>query len=325
MTLFRRRALIALIAAPLACASLAWGQAFPNRPVRMVVPYPPGQGADIVGRIVADRLSQKWGQAVVVENKQGGGGVPGILSVKGLPGDGYTLLVGGTQQITVNPVVYSKLPYDVEKDLTPLTGLYIAPLILVVHPSSGLNTIADLVEAAHKEPGKLNYASAGVGTSQHMTIELFRHVAKLDMQHIAYKGSGPAMTDLLGGQVKIMMDGIASALPQINAGKIKPLGVTMAERWPGLPNVPTIAEQSFPGFFGVGWAGLFMPAGAQREVAEKISADTRAILTDPATHKLLIDRGTVPDPKTPQQTLEFIRADQARWAEVARIAKIKLD
>jgi tripartite-type tricarboxylate transporter receptor subunit TctC len=316
-----------ILAAILLCAPLlAAAQAFPHRPVKMVVPYPPGQGADIVGRIVAERLSQKWGQPVVVENKQGGGGIPGILSVKGLPGDGYTLLVGGTQQITVNPVVYAKVPYDVQKDLTPLTGLYVAPLILVVHPSSGFNTLADLVAEARKSPGKLNYASAGVGTSQHMTIELFRHVAgRLDMQHVAYKGSGPAVADLLGGQVKIMMDGIASALPHINAGKIKALGVTMAERWPGLPNVPTIAEQGYPGFFGVGWAGLFMPANAQREVAEKISADTRAVLTDPATHKLLIDRGTVPDPKTPQQTAEFIRADQARWGEVARTAGIKLD
>lgn len=315
-----------IIAAALLCVPLlAAAQAFPNRPVRMVIPYPPGQGADIFGRMIGEALSQKWGQPVVADNRAGGGGMPGILSMKSAAPDGYTLVVGGSQAITVNPNVYAKMPYDPQKDLQPLSGLYIAPLVWVVHPSSGLSTLADLVNEARKNPGKLNFASAGVATSQHMTAELFRHVAKLDMQHVAYKGSGPAMTDLLGGQVKIMMDGVASALPHINSGKLKALAVTTAQRTPQLPGVPTIAESGYPGFLGVGWAGLFMPAGGARELVEKISADVRAVLNEPEMSKRIVDRGGIPDPMTPQQTAEFVRTDTARWGEVAKTANIKID
>ena len=312
------------------CLSLAFplgavAQGFPTKPVKMVVPYPPSQGADIFGRMVADRLAQKWGQPVLVENRAGGGGMPGILSMKSAPADGYTLVVGGSQAITVNPNIYSKMPYDPIKDLAPISGLYIAPLVLVVHPSSGFATLGALVDAAKKDPGKLNYASAGVGTSQHMTAELFRHTAKIDMQHVAYKGSGPAVTDLLGGQVLIMMDGVASALPHLKAGKIRALAVTTTQRTPQLPDVPTIAELGYPGFLGVGWAGLFMPAGGSSTILERISADVRAVLNEPDLHAKMIERGAIPDPSTPQQTANFVRVDTARWGEVARTANIRID
>ena len=321
MNMTKRLFLLALLCAPL----LALGQAFPNKPVRMVIPYPPGQGADIFGRMVGDALSQKWGQPVVVDNRAGGGGMPGILSMKSAPPDGYTLVVGGSQAITVNPNVYASMPYDPQKDLAPISGLYIAPLVWVVHPSSGYTSLAQLVEAAKKSPGKLNFASAGVATSQHMTAELFRHVAGIEMQHVAYKGSGPAMTDLLGGHVMIMMDGVASALPHINNGKLTALAVTTAQRTPQLPNVPTIAESGYPRFLGVGWAGLFMPVGGSRELVEKISADVQAVLNDPETRKRIVERGAIPDPMTPQQTAEFVRADTARWGEVAKTANIRID
>ena len=316
---------IFVLGALLCAPGLAAAQAFPTKPVRMVIPYPPGQGADIFGRMVADELSKKWGQPVVVDNRAGGGGMPGILSMKSAPADGYTLVVGGSQAITVNPNVYAKMPYDPQKDLQPISGLYIAPLVWVVHPSSGMSTLADLVNEARKNPGKLNYASAGVATSQHMTAELFRYVAKLDMQHVAYKGSGPAMTDLLGGQVTIMMDGVASALPHVNSGKLKALAVTTAERTPQLPNVPTIAESGYPGFLGVGWAGLFMPVGGPNALVEKISADVRAILNDPEVKQRIVDRGAIPDPMTPEQTAAFVKADTARWGEVAKTANIRID
>ena len=316
---------IFVLGALLCAPGLAAAQAFPTKPVRMVIPYPPGQGADIFGRMVADELSKKWGQPVVVDNRAGGGGMPGILSMKSAPADGYTLVVGGSQAITVNPNVYAKMPYDPQKDLQPISGLYIAPLVWVVHPSSGMSTLADLVNEARKNPGKLNYASAGVATSQHMTAELFRYVARLDMQHVAYKGSGPAMTDLLGGQVTIMMDGVASALPHVNSGKLKALAVTTAERTPQLPNVPTIAESGYPGFLGVGWAGLFMPPGGPNALVEKISADVRAILNDPEVKQRIVDRGAIPDPMTPEQTAAFVKADTARWGEVAKTANIRID
>lgn len=325
MKIARRLSLIALLCVPVLGPSFVWAQGFPNKIVKLVVPYPPAQGADIFARLVADRLSQRWGQPIVVENKAGGGGVPGIMSFKSAPADGYTLLVGGSQAITVNPNIYAKLPYDPVKDLVPVSGLYIAPLVLVVHPGSGYNTLANLVEAAKRTPGKLNYASAGVGTSQHMTAELFRHTAKIEMMHVAYKGSGPAMTDLLGAQIVIMLDGLASALPHISSGKIKALAVTTAERVPQLPQVPTIAEQGYPGFLGVGWAGLFLPAGAPRDIVEKISADVGAVLNEPDTRKRIIDRGAIPDPLTPQKTAEFVRVDTAKWGQVAKTAKIMID
>jgi len=316
---------IVVLGALLVAPVLAAAQAFPTKPVRLVIPYPPGQGADIFGRMIGDELSKKWGHPVVVDNRAGGGGMPGILSMKSAPPDGYTLVVGGSQAITVNPNVYSKMPYDPQKDLQPISGLYIAPLVWVVNPSSGMTTLADLVNEARKNPGKLNYASAGVATSQHMTAVLFCHVAKLDMQHVAYKGSGPAMVDLLGGQITIMMDGVASALPHINSGKLKALAVTTAQRTPQLPNVPTIAESGYPGFLGVGWAGLFMPVGAPSALVEKISADVRAVLNDPEIHKRILDRGGIPDPLTPEQTAAFVKADTARWGEVARTANIRID
>lgn len=320
-----RRSLLALAGAASLPRFAAAQSGYPGKPVRLVVPYPPGQGADIFGRMVAERLSARWGQQVVVDNKGGGGGVPGMVGVKMSPADGYTLVVGGSQAITVNPNLYAKMPYDPQKDFIAISGLYIAPLVLVVHPSSGLTSLSQLVEAARKEPNKLSYASAGTGTSQHMTAELFFHTAKIQMQHVAYRGSGPAMTDLLGGQVKIMMDGLASALPHIQSGKIRALGMTTAQRAPQLPDVPTIAEQGYPGFLGVGWAGLFTPAGTPPDIVEKISADVRAVLAEPEMSRKIIDRGAIPDPTTPQQTAEFIRTDTAKWGEVAKTANVKVE
>ncbi len=317
---------LALLGLVLAVAPAVQAQsAYPNKPVRLVVPYPAGQGADIFGRMIAERLSEKWGQQVVVENKGGGGGVPGTVSVKMSPPDGYTLMVGGSQAITVNPNLYSKMSYEPMKDFVAISGLYVAPLVWVVHPSSGITSLAQLVDTAKKQPGKLSYASAGTGTSQHMTAELFMHTAEIQMAHVAYRGSGPAMTDLLGGQVQIMMDGLASALPHITSGKLRALAVTTPQRAPQLPDVPTIAEQGFPGFTGVGWAGLFAPANTPRDIVEKISADVRAVLNDPEMKKRILDRGAIPDPLSPQQTADFVRTDTAKWGEVARKANVKVD
>jgi tripartite-type tricarboxylate transporter receptor subunit TctC len=293
--------------------------------VKLLVPYPPGQGADIFARVLAQRLTEKWGQTVYVENKGGGGGVPGMMAGKTAVPDGYTLVLGGSQSVTVNPNLYSKLPYDPVQDFQPVTGLYAAPLVIVVHPSSGIETLQQLVEAAKKNPGKLLYASAGTGTSQHLTAELFRKTANIDIVHVAYKGSGPAMIDLLGGQVKIMMDSVASSLPHIKSEKIRPLAVTTPERIPQLPDVPTVAELGFPGFSGIGWAGLFLQGEAPKEIAQKVSADIRELLEQPEIRSAILERGQVPDPSTPEKTAEFIRTDMAKWGEVAKSANIKLD
>lgn len=322
----RRRSILSLAPALLGLAANAQpASSYPSKPVRLLIPFPPGQGADIFGRMIAERLSQKWGQNVVVENKGGGAGVPGMVQGKMAPPDGYTMVLGGSQSVTVNPNLYEKLPYDPVKDFQSVTGLYVGPLILVVHPSSGFTNLQQLVAAATRQPGKLSYGSAGTGTSQHMTAELFKHTAKIDMVHVAYRGSGPAMSDLLGGQIQIMLDGVASALPHIRAGKITPLAVCTPERIPQLPDVPTIAEQGYPGFAGMAWAALFFQNGVPKEIVDKVSSDVRAVLTEPHMRERILERGGIPDPLTPEQTSAFLKADIAKWGRVVKVANIKID
>jgi tripartite-type tricarboxylate transporter receptor subunit TctC len=325
-TMITRRRLAAALA--LAGAGPVFGQGargYPDRPVKMLIPFPAGQGADIIGRLVAEALSKTWGQNVVVDNRGGGGGVPGMVQGMQAPPDGYTLVLGGSQSVTVNPALYPKLPYDPLRDFQPVCGLYAGPLVWVVHPGSGITSLTQLVERARREPGKLSYASAGTGTSQHMTSELFKHLAKIDMAHVPYRGSGPAMVDLLSGQVGIMLDGLASALPHIRAGRIQALAVTTAQRAPQIPNVPTIAESGFPGFSSLAWAGLFFQRAVPRDIVDKVSTDVRAFLKDPATAEKLLDRGVIPDPLGPDEAAAFMRTDMAQWARIAAIANVKVE
>lgn len=310
----------------LAAAGIASAQApYPSRPVRMIVPFPPGQAADIFGRMLAEQLGAYWGQSVFVENKAGGGGVPGIMAGREAAPDGYTLLMGTSGTLGVNPAVYAKLPYDAVKDFAPASNVFIAPLVVIAGPSFTGKTLADLVQSAKAQPGRINWASAGAGTAQHMTGELFKSRAGIDLTHIPYKGSGPAMTDLLGGQVPIMVDSVAAALPHIQSGRVRALAVTTASRIPQLPDVPTIAESGFPGFEGYGWSGIVLPAGTPRDIVEKISADIRRALADPKLKERIVDRGGVPDPTTAAAFADFIRAEVAKWGEVARTANVRLD
>ena len=319
-----RRATLALA---LACFSAhAWSQAsYPAKPVRLIVPFPPGQASDIFGRMVAERLAATWGQPVVVENRAGGGGVPGVMAVKDAAPDGYTLLMGSSGTLGVNPGLYAKLPYDPLRDFAPASNVFLAPQVLVANPAFAPKTIQEIVAAAKKEPGKLNYASAGPGTAQHMVAELFKLRAAIDLVHVPYKGSGPAMTDVMGGQVPMMLDAVASALPHIRSGKVRAIAVTAATRVPQLPDVPTIAESGFPGFEGVGWSGIQLPAGTPREIVERVSADIQKVLADPQFRERIVERGAIPDPRTPQAYTEFIRVEIEKWKDVAKAANVKLD
>lgn len=303
----------------------AEAQGYPTKPVRIVVPFPPGQAADTFSRLTAIRLSQVWGQNIVVDNRAGGGGVPGVMLVKQAAPDGYTILVGTSGTVAVNPNVYTKIPYDPLKDFAPASNIFIVPLVIVAHPSFAPRTIADLIAAAKAKPASINYASAGPGTAQHMTGELFKSKAGIDLVHIPYKGSGPGIIDLVGGQVPLIVDSQASALPYIKPGKIRVIAVTTAARTPQLPEVPTVAEAGFAGFEGVGWSGFLLPTGTPRDIVEKISRDTQAALREPALRERMITLGAIPDPRTPKQYADFIRAEIVQWGEVARIAKVKLD
>ena len=317
--------LMFMVAAQVTFAPLVLAQSFPSRPVRLMVPFPPGQATDIVSRMVAERLTTVWGQSVIVENRAGGGGVPGMLAGRDAPADGYTITLGTSGTIGVNPGIYTKLAYDPVKEFAMVGGMFTVPLMLVAHPTLPYNNLKELVDAAKKAPGTINWAYPGTGTSQHLTGELFKSLAAVDLTGIPYKGSGPAMTDLLGAQVKLMMDSLASALPHIKAGKIKAIAMTTAQRVPQLPDVPTVAESGFPGFEGVGWGGLVVPIATPKDIVEKISVDVRRILLDPAMQARITERGAIADPRTSAEFTAFARAEVVKWAAIAKQSKIQVE
>jgi tripartite-type tricarboxylate transporter receptor subunit TctC len=314
----------AITAAFAASAPAALAQStYPNKPVRMVVPFPPGQATDIVARLLADALGKQWGQQVVIENRGGGASIPGMILGRDAAPDGYTLTFGSSGSIGVNPSLYPTLPYDPLKDFAMVNGVFVVPLMIVAHPSAPYANIKELIAAAKKDPGKLDWAYAGTGTSQHLTGELFKVRAGVDIVGVTYKGSGPAMTDLLGGQVKLMVDSLASSLPHIKAGKLKPLAMTTLQRVPQLPEVPTVAESGYPGFDGNGWAGLVAPKATPKDVLEKIGADVRRVLNDPAMQQRIVDRGAIPDPRGPKEWTDFVAAEITKWGDVVRRAGLK--
>jgi tripartite-type tricarboxylate transporter receptor subunit TctC len=307
----------AALAAP-ALAQVPW----PNKPVRFVVPFPPGQAADIFARLMAEKLTDMWKQQVVVENKAGGSGIPATEYGKNAAPDGYTLMIVSSGTFGVNPSLYPDLPYKPLVDFLPITNIFLVPLVIVAHPSFQANTLDELIELARKEPGQLSYASAGPGTSQHLSMELFKMRAKLDIVHIPYKGSGPAMADLLGGHVKLMMDSTASSLSAIRDGRIKALGVTTARRAPLLDNVPPIGE-TVPGYDSAGWSGLVAPAKTPDEIVNKVNADLVALMRDPAVLRQFEERATLAAPMTPAEFAAFIEKDMKTWAEVVKATGTK--
>ena len=311
---------LTLAATPLAALAQA---AFPSKPVRMVVPFPPGQATDIVARLLADALTKQWGQQVIVENRAGGASIPGMLQGRDAAPDGHTITFGTSGSIGINPSLYPTLPYDPPRDFAMVGGVFIVPLMIVAHPSAPYANLKEMIAAAKKDPGKLDWAYAGTGTSQHLTGELFKVRTGVDILGVTYKGSGPAMTDLLGGQVKLMVDSLASALPHIKAGKIRALAMTTPQRVPQLPDVPTVAESGYPGFDGVGWGGLVVPKATPAALVERIGADVRRALADPVMQQRIIDRGAIPDPRGPREWTEFVGAEIVKWGEVVRRANLK--
>lgn len=318
-----RFALSRLLAAALAVAGAAASAqgAYPNKPVRMIVPFPAGQATDIVARMLAEGLGRTWGQQVVVENRLG---VPGMMAGKEAPADGYTLTFGSSGTLAVNPAVYSRLTYDTNRDFSMINGAGIIPMVIVASASTPFATIKDLVDAARKEPGKYNIGYGGVNNTQHLTGELFKSYAKVDLVGVTYKGSAAAVTDLLGGQVTLLVDSLAATMPHIKSGKIRPLAISTLQRVPQMPDLPTVAE-TFPGFEGVGWAGLIAPKGTPQAVIDKISEDTRRILNDPKIRDLIIDRGMVPDLRGAREWGDFVNAEVSKWADAARKANLKAD
>lgn len=324
-----RRTLVALAAAlavPLAVAQGAW----PNKPVRIVVPFAPGGTTDILARTLAPELSKAFGQSFVVENRGGAGGNIGAEVVAKAPGDGYTLLMGTVGTHGINKSLYSKLPYDPQKDFAPITLVAGVPNVMVMSTKRaqdlGINSVADFVKHAKANPGRLNMASSGNGTSIHLAGELFKARNGIFMTHIPYRGSGPAMTDLLAGNMDVMFDNLPSAMPHIKAGNLKAFAVTSAVRSEALPDVPTVAEAGkLPGFEASSWFGLLAPAGTPAEVVNRLQQETAKALNLPAVKERLLAQGAIPSGNTPAEFAALIDAEIKKWEAVVKASGAKVD
>lgn len=298
---------------------------YPSRPVRMLVPLAPGTSTDIIARFVAEELSKRWPQRVVVENRAGGAGVIGMEAGARSAADGYTLIVGSSGTLGVNPSLIPRLPYDVERDFAPITNFTMLPLILLTHPRFEASSVAELVALARARPGDITFGSPGPGSAGHLGGELFAHRAGIRLTHVPYRGTAAALTDLLAGNIPLVSDSLASALPHVRAGRLRALGVSVSERVPQLPEVPTIAEGLRAPFDAAGWAGLVAPANTPPAIIARVNRDVVAILREPDTAQRLNALGGTPDPRSPEEYAAFIRAEIAKWGEVVRAANVRLE
>ena len=298
--------------------------AYPTRLIRIVVPLAAGGVTDIVARTVAERLQRALGQPVVIENRAGGGGSLGAESVAHSSADGYTLLMGTVSSNAINASLYRNLRYDNIRDFAPISLVASGPNMLVVHPSIPATTTAELIKFLQANPGKYAYGSAGVGTSVHLLAELFKQMTGTDITHVPYRGSGPMMTDLIAGVVQMSFDNMPTALAQVRAGNLRALGITSSERWPTLPDVPTVGE-TLPGFSGTSWQGLFAPAGVPDPILEKLSAEVRKILHDPDVVKQFLELGTRAGGNTRAEFAAFVASETLHWAEMVKASGAHVD
>ena len=301
----------------------AWAQPYPSKPVRIIVPFAPGGGSDFIARFIAQRLTASLGAQVIVENKPGAGGVIGIEQGVKSPADGYTLVLIASSY-TVNPSVY-KLNFDPVTDITPIVQLSQGPLLVVVNPSVPVKTAKDLIAMAKAKPGEINFASPGQGSVIHMATEYFDSMAKIKMNHIPYKGTGPALTDTISGQTSVLFSSTATALPHVKSGRLKAIGVTTAKRIPALPDVPTIAESGLPGYEVVLWHGLIGPKGLPKAVVDRINGDVNKTLHQTETAAQLENDGVAPAGGTPEQFAAQIKKEIGVWRKVAADAGVKAE
>jgi tripartite-type tricarboxylate transporter receptor subunit TctC len=315
-----------IAAAMLALASSAFAQgAYPNHPVTLVVPFPPGGGTDTGARIVAQKLGSKWGQTVVVENKGGAAGMIGADAVAKARPDGYTLLMGNIGTQAINPSLYKKMPYDPAAAFAPVSLVAELPLAMMVNPGVPAKTAKDFIALAKAQPGKLSYSSSGAGGAPHLAAEMFKEATGTFILHVPYRGGGPAIGDLLAGHVQLSFMTVLEASGHIKAGKLRALAVTGAQRVPALPDVPTLAESVLPGFNSISWIGVLAPAGTPKDIVDKVSADIREVLASDDVKGKLVELGALPSGNTPAQFQALIEADRKRYAQVIKDKKISVD
>lgn len=298
---------------------------FPTRPIRVIVPYAPGGNVDISARIIAPPLGEVLGQTVVVDNRPGAGGNLGASLVAKATPDGYTLLVGSSGPLSVNPVIFKNLPYDTLKDFAPISTVQAVPLVVLAGPKSNINSIADVITAAKARPGKLTIASAGAGTTNHFAIELFAHMANVKLLHVPYKGSGPALSELLGGQVETMIDQLAASIGYVRDGRLKVLAVTTQQRAAALPNVPTLEELGYKGYQAATLLGLLAPAGTPRPVVGKLNAAVRKIMDNNAVAERFRGLGANPGASSPEEFTTRIRDELEQWRTLVKQLNLKFE
>jgi tripartite-type tricarboxylate transporter receptor subunit TctC len=314
----------AALAVLLACAGGALAQGWPNRPIRMIVPYTPGGYTDLMARLVGQKISEALGQPIIFENKPGANAIIGTDVVAKAAPDGYTfgtVIAAHAVNATLNP----KLPYDTLKDFSYVSLMSVAPLIMIAHPSLPANNVQELIALAKAKPGELNFASSGVGAAAHLTMEMFKSRTGIDMQHIPYKGTAGALQDVIGGRINVMFDVVGPLMPQVRSGLAKSIVVTAKERIPAASDVPTMAEQGVADFVSGTWAGIIAPAGTPKEIVDRISAEAKKALADPALKDKLVEQGIVAVGSNPDEFRAFVTEEIARWRKVITDAGIKME
>jgi tripartite-type tricarboxylate transporter receptor subunit TctC len=320
----RKAAIIMIVAAAFTCCAwLSSAQNYPSKPVRIVVPFPPGGGADIVGRSISPALTASLGQPVIIDNRPGADGQIGAAQVAKAPPDGYTLLVGTTGPMVINPALEAKMAYDTLRDFAPITQLITQPIALIVHPSLPVSTVSQFVALAKAKPGQLNYGSSGIGGGTHLAAEIFAWLTGIKMVHVPYKGTAQATTDLISGQVQVLFTSISVVLPHIQVNRLKALAVGSEKRMPMLPQVPTMMEGGIKGFDASSWYGLFAPAGTPADVVKRLNTDTVNALRSPDIEKLLSSQGALPVGNSSEQFHAHIRSELVKWKRTVDMAGVK--
>ena len=313
----------ALFAGALPSAMAESASSFPSKPITIIVPFSAGGTTDILARLIGQKLTERWKVAVVVDNKLGAGGNIGTAQVARSAPDGYTLVMGTIGTHAINPSLYASMPYDALKDFAPITRTAMVPNVLVVNPASPFNTVKEMIDYGKANPGKLTFGSSGHGSTLQLSGELFKMMAQVDMVHVPYKGSAPAVADLLGNQITMIFDNMPSSLPHVKAGKLKALAVTSSTRVAQLPDVPTLSEAGVPGYEVMSWFGLWAPAKTPQPIVEKLNQEIVEILKAPDVQQKISEQGAIPSPESPADFDRFIRAETEKWNKVVKAAKLQ--
>jgi tripartite-type tricarboxylate transporter receptor subunit TctC len=316
---------VVAVALAMVVAPASHAQTYPTKPIRLIVPFPPGGGVDFIGRVVGQKLTERLGQQVQIDNRAGANGIVGLEALKGAPPDGYTIAAASAGPLAVNPFIYAKLPHDTIRDFTHIANMVNFPLLLVAHPSLPVKNVKELVALARARPGQVSYSSPGSGNSAHLAAELFNSMAKTKILHVPYKGTAPAVVAVLSGEAQLTYSSIPSILPHVRSARVRALGIGNAERITTLPDVPTISEAGLPGFEAYAWGGMIGPAHMPAPVVARLNREINEVLRQKDVVDRMLAEGTVPTPSSPEEFTAYIRAELKKWGDVVKMAGIRAE